>query len=716
MARARRRKTPTILQLEETECGAASLGMIAARHGASIRVERLRELCGVSRDGAKASGILKAARAIGFEARGFRVELEAIGEVDLPAIIFTDFNHFMVLEGFNAKRVFLNDPAMGRRSVGWDQFDEMFTGVVLTFQPTKDFQRTQERENVLVSLLRRTVGFRIAIALVLVISLGLVLPGIALPIFSRLFVDDVLIAANGNWLPALLSGIGLTALVRFALTEMQRTTLMRVEAQFASRGARALLEHILKLPLSYFGTRYTGDIADRVDLPDGLASLLLGQLAQVALNGITAVFFAAMMALYSPNVAACVVVLSLLMLILITVTTRRASELHRKLSIDGAKLDGVALAGLRDIETYKAAGSEQSLFQRWLSGKVQLVSLEQRLGRLMIPVQAAQGVIGTITAAIVLIVGGRGVIAGEFSIGTLVALQTLAASFMAPVIGFAGLITQFQQAGSFTERIDDVLDHPVDARFEPSDTTRAPAAPATGGTELAFHGVSFGYNPIEPPLIEDFDLHIPPGRRVALVGGSGSGKSTLGRLAAGLLHPRHGTVTLDGRSLSTSGESDGGSIAYVDQETVLFEGTVQDNLTLWDRTIHERQMVQAAKDADIHTVIASRPGHYASLVKENGLNFSGGQRQRLEIARALALNPAILILDEATSALDAVAEARVMDNIVARGCSLVIIAHRLSTIRECDEIIVLDQGVPVERGSHHKLMANQAHYAGLVEA
>lgn len=717
--KARRRKTPTILQVEAAECGAASLGMIAARHGAWIRVERLRELCGVSRDGAKASGILKAARAIGFEARGFRVELEAIDEIELPAIIFTDFNHFLVLEGFNAKRVFLNDPAMGRRSVGWDQFDEMFTGVVLTFKPEASFQRTQERENVVVSLLRRTVGFRIAIALVLVISLGLVLPGIALPVFSRLFVDEVLINSNANWLPALLGGMGVTALVRFALTEMQRATLLRVEAQFASAGARAILGHVLKLPLSYFGTRYTGDIADRVDLADGLASLLIGQLAQLALNGITAVFFAAMMVLYSPIVAACVMVLSLLTLILIAFTTRLASELHRKLAIEDAKLDGIALAGLRDIETYKAAGSEQSLFQRWLSGKIKLVALEQSLGRLTIPVQAAQGLVGAITAAIVLIVGGREVMAGEFSIGTLVALQTLASSFMAPVIGLAGSITEFQQAGSFTERIDDVLNHPVDARFAatgPNDPSPQPPEPQGSAGALTFEDVSFGYNPLDPPLVEGFNLVVEPGKRVALVGGSGSGKSTLGRLAAGLLHPLDGKVTLGGHCLSTPGASNGGSIAYVDQETVLFEGTVRDNLTLWDRTIHERQMVQAAKDADVHTVIASRPGHYASTVKENGLNFSGGQRQRLEIARALALEPAILILDEATSALDTVAEAKVMENIIARGCSLVIIAHRLSTIRDCDEIIVLDRGVPVERGTHDQLMANQAHYASLVEA
>ncbi|MEM1287408.1 MAG: NHLP family bacteriocin export ABC transporter peptidase/permease/ATPase subunit [Pseudomonadota bacterium] len=717
--RARRLKTPTVLQIEAAECGAASLSMIAGRYGASIRVERLRELCGVSRDGAKASGILKAARAIGFEAKGFRVELEAIGEVDLPAIIFTDFNHFMVLEGFNQKRVFLNDPAMGRRSVGWDQFDEMFTGVVLTFAPKADFQRSKERESMFTSLLRRTLGFRIAIALVLVISLGLVLPGVALPVFSRLFVDEVLINANGNWLPALLGGIGLTAVVRFALTEMQRSTLLRVEAQFASRGAQALLEHILKLPLSYFGTRYTGDIANRIELSDGLASLLVGQMAQLALSGITAIFFAFMMVLYSPVVAASVVMLSLLTLILIAVTTRLASELHRKLSIEGAKLDGIALAGLRDIETYKAAGSEQSLFQRWLSGKSQLVSLEQSLGRLMIPAQAAQGLIGAITAAIVLIVGGRGVMAGEFSIGTLVALQTLAASFMSPVIGFAGSIAQFQQAGSFTERIDDVLEHPVDARFiTPAGAEHASqnnVAMEPIGT-LTFDNVSFGYNPLDPPLIADFDLAVEPSKRIALVGGSGSGKSTLGRLAAGLLHPQSGSVSLSGKSLSEPRSDTGQSIAYVDQETVLFEGTVKDNLTLWDRTIHERQMVQAAKDADIHAVIASRPGHYASLVKENGLNFSGGQRQRLEIARALALNPAILILDEATSALDTVAEARVMDNIIARGCSLVIIAHRLSTIRDCDEIIVIEQGVPVERGTHDQLMANQAHYASLVEA
>ncbi|MEM9755971.1 MAG: cysteine peptidase family C39 domain-containing protein, partial [Pseudomonadota bacterium] len=705
----------TVLQIEATECGAASLAMISESYGAKIPVDRLREMCGVSRDGAKASGIIKAARALGMVAKGFRVELEAIGHVDLPAIVFTDFSHFMVLEGFNARSVFLNDPAMGRRKVGWDEFDEMFTGVVLTFKPGDGFEKTNARESRFASVLRRTQGFRVAILLVLVISLGLVLPGIALPIFSRAFVDEVLINGNANWLAAILGGMALTAVVRFVLTEFQRYTLMRFESEFASRGARALLDHVLKLPLSYFGTRYTGEIANRVGLTDGLAALIAGKLAQLFLSAITAVFFAAFMFLYSWVVAAAVLGLSVLLLAVIALTSRIASELHRKLSIEGAKLGGIALAGLRDIETYKAAGSEQFLFQRWLSVKSQVVSLQQTLGRKLLPVQAGQGLIAAITSAAVLILGGRGVMAGDLTIGTLVALQTLAASFIAPVAALAGLIVEFQQAGSFTERIDDILDHPVDRRFSVAPVAVPATEPSTAAA-LVLDNVSFGYNPIEPPLIDAFDLTVGPGKRVALVGGSGSGKSTLGRLAAGLLHPATGEVLIGGTALVSADPARAQTIGYVDQETALFEGTVRDNLTLWDRSIHERQMIQAAKDADIHGVISSRSGHYESLVKESGANFSGGQRQRLEIARALTLDPAILILDEATSALDTLSEAAVMEAVVARGCGLIVISHRLSTVRDCDEIIVLDRGVPVERGTHAELWAHQGAYATLVEA
>lgn len=705
--------TPTVLQLEAAECGAASLAMILATYRRFVPLETLRRDCGVSRDGSKASNILKAARAYGLEAKGLKAEPRHLESMRLPAIAFVDFCHFLVVEGFWRGKVYLNDPANGRRQVSMDEFDAMFTGVILTFRPTEDFEAADERPNVWAALAARAKGVRMAVVFVMLAGLALVLPGLAVPIMSRIFVDYVLVRGLEDWLIPLVAGLALTAVLRFILIELRDWALAQAETRLAVDGAREMFRHILRLPIAFFGVRYAGEIATRLSLSNGLASLLTDEVAEVALNFLAAAFFLILMIAYDPMIAAVVTAMSVLNLVAVLSAARVIRDGYRKLSIDGGKLAGVELSGLQDIETFKAAGAEDAFFARWSGLQANLVSAAQAMGQRLVLVQATPGLLSALTSTAVLTLGGWQVMNGEMTIGTLVAFQTLAASFTAPVLALTGLGAQLQEVRSFTERTDDLLRQPAD----PSLLDHAQEIDRLPQGRIDVHGLSFGHMPLEPPLIDGFDLALPAGGSVAFVGASGSGKSTLGRLIAGLYSPSAGEVLIDGRPLEEWPRAAlAGVVAYIDQDVVLFEGSIRDNLTLWDETAPEAQIVQAAHDAEIHEVIASRPGNYDSPVDESGRNFSGGQRQRLEIARALAANPRIIIMDEATSALDAATEAKVIENIRRRGATLVIVAHRLSTIRDCDEIIVLEQGEAVERGTHESLMADGARYAALIEA
>ncbi|PLX33603.1 MAG: NHLP family bacteriocin export ABC transporter peptidase/permease/ATPase subunit [Hyphomicrobiales bacterium] len=706
------RRTPTVLQLEAAECGAAALAMVLAAHGRYIALENLRIECGISRDGSKASSIVKAARSHGLEAKGMKAEPEHLKDLPLPAIAFVDFCHFLVVEGYGPRHVFLNDPAGGRRKVTHEAFDAMFTGVILTFTPTERFEKSDQRPNLKAALFARTKGLRLGIAFVFLTSLALVIPGIVIPIFSRVFVDQILVRGYGDWLLPLLAGMLITSLLRLGLSEMQRAQLIQARTRLAVRETKALFQHILKLPIAYFGTRYAGEVAGRLGLSGNLASLLTGDIASMALSLITATFFLVLMFAYSATITMVILGFTLLNILVVILTTRIASEGYRKLSIEGGKLSGIGMAGLKDIETYKAAGAEDAFFARWAGLNAQIVTLRQALRNRLLPVATIPSLLQTWTAATILILGGYEVMNGQMTIGTLVAFQSLGASFIGPVITLTGLVSTFQEVRSLTERMEDVLRHPVDPVFE-TDTGTVDRLPVG---ELRLNQVSFGYLPLEMPLIDKLDINVKAGGRIALIGASGSGKSTVGRLMAGLLPPGAGQVLIDGRPATEWPRPALASrLSYVDQEIVLFEGSIRDNLTMWDTTISEAQMMAAAKDALIHDVICSRPGTYDSQVIEGGANFSGGQRQRLEIARALATNPCALVMDEATSALDTIAEAEIMENIRARGTTLIIIAHRLSTIRDCDEIIVLDRGKPVDRGTHDELLAKDGLYTSLIE-
>ncbi len=706
--------TPSILQLEAAECGAAALSMVLGYFGRHMPLEELRTACGVSRDGSKASNILKAARAFGLTAKGLKAEPENLRDLTPPMIAFVNFNHFVVVEGIRGRTVYLNDPASGQRKVDFEEFNEMFTGVVLIFARGEEFERGSSRPSVLGSLYGRLSGYKLPLLFVFLVSIAVVLPGIIVPVFSRIFVDYVLVRGLNDWLPPLMIGMFVTAIIRYVLAEMQSHTLARINIALASDSSRKFLSHLLSLPISFFDQRFAGEIAQRMELNEGLADLLTGEFVRAALSALMAVFFLAVMLTYHIPLAVVIVVLALVNLVFLVATSRYLAARYRKISIDDGKYQSAVIAGLRDIETFKASGTEDTLFTRWSGLYANVANGEHAVSRVQSWLSAVPGLLQALSIAAVLIIGGRAVMDGQMTLGMLVAFQSLAASFMVPIANLTNFGAQLQQLQSYLSRLDDVLAQNTDVRFR---------ATANGGLDKLPNGqislidVSFGYAPLDAPLIRDLSLEVKPGSRIALVGASGSGKSTIGKLIAGLVSPRSGSMCLDGRPIHKWPRSVcAARFAYVDQKNSLFEGTIRENLMLWDESIEEQAIVRAAHDAGIHEIISARPGSYDSQVSEAGRNFSGGERQRLELARALSIDPSIIVLDEATSALDPITEKEVMDAIRRRGATCIIIAHRLSTIRDCDEIIVLDQGLPVERGNHQELMIQNGHYASLLEA
>jgi NHLM bacteriocin system ABC transporter peptidase/ATP-binding protein len=714
----RLRRSPTVLQMEAVECGAAALAIVLAHHGRWIPLEELRVACGVSRDGSKASNVVKAARGYGLAAKGFKKEPQALRSMPLPAILHWNFNHFVVLDGFRKGRVFLNDPAAGPREVSEEELDQAFTGVVLTFEPGPEFQRQGDPPRLIPALRRRLAGSRAALAFVLLAGLALAIPGLVVPVFSKIFVDSVLLENRREWLPPLLFAMGAAALLTGALTWIQQVYLLRLETRMAVGSSSRFLWHVLRLPSEFFSQRFAGDISSRVAINDRVAQLLSRDLATNALGVLMVVFFAAVLFQYDVALTLVGIAVVSLNVAALRFVSRKRVDGNRRLAQDQGKLLGTAIGGLQTIETLKATGGESDLFARWAGYQAKVVNGRQELERYTQMLDAVPPLLSAVNTALILGLGGLRVMNGSLSLGGLVAFQLLMAAFIAPINRLVSLGGRLQMVEGDMNRLDDVLRYRIDPSAGSGSGEPPPAgAPVRLQGFLELRDVSFGYSRLDPPLIEGLHLTLKPGSRVALVGGSGSGKSTISRLVTGLYEPWSGEILFDRRRRS---ETPAGvlthSLAAVDQNVFLFEGTVRENLTLWDATIPLPEVVAAAKDACIHEDIAARPGGYDSPVEEGGANWSGGQRQRLEIARALVGRPSVLVLDEATSALDPTTESRIDENLRRRGCTCLIVAHRLSTIRDADEIIVLEKGKVVQRGTHDELKGIEGPYARLISA
>ena len=715
-------KTPTVLQMEAVECGAASLAILMSHYGLIKPLEELRVSCGVSRDGSKASNVVKAARTYGFEAKGLMREPDGLREMKFPLIIFWNFNHFVVLEGFHNGKVYINDPASGPRVLTEQEFDQSFTGVVLEIKPGPDFKPGGSRPSMVAALYRRASSSKLAFAYLIIAGLGLVIPGLIAPIFTKIFVDDYLVGKLDSWVKPLLLGMFLTLMLRGALTWLKQYYLMRFESKLSVAESGKFLWHVLHLPVVFYGQRSAGEISGRVGINDRVAKLIARDLASAVLDIVMVVFYAILMLFYDVFLTCIGLLTAVLNIIVLKYVSKSRKDASQKLRMDAGKMLGTSMNGLIVIETLKASGGESDFFAQWSGYQAKVVNAIQEMGSSSITLSVLPSVLTALNTVLILSLGGLRVMDGFLTMGALVAFQSLMHSFLTPVNNLVGLGGRLQELGGDMNRLDDVLKYKQDAVLQgdakPSGSTPPAAGPGKNKLDgrLELKNITFGYSTLEGPLIKNFSLSMKSGSRVALVGSSGCGKSTIAKLVMGLYAPWEGEILFDGQPRSAIDRHIMvNSLSMVDQDINMFEGTVRDNLTMWDSTIPNAELVRAAKDACIHDMISARQLGYDSGVDEGGKNFSGGQRQRLEIARALVSNPRVVVFDEATSALDPVTEMIVDDNLRRRGCTCLIVAHRLSTIRDCDEIIVLHKGVVVQRGKHDDLKDVEGLYADLIK-
>lgn len=706
-------KTPTVFQMENTECGAASLSMILRYYGRFVPLEQLRIETGVSRDGCNAGNLVKAAKSYGLDSHAYMIRVKKLLELPVPCIIHWNFNHFVVWEGTKNGNYYINDPACGRRDVTYEDIDKSFTGVVITFAPTNDFTKNKKDDTLIGMISERLRGERASILSLIIMGLFLVLPGILMPVFAQIFIDDILIGRNTDWISALLTAMIMTVLYQIAFSYYRGVLLLRLQNKLTLLSGYKMLAHLFKLPMSFFDQRYAGDLSMRVNNNNNISIFLTSEIAQTVLNIFTAAFYVILMVMYSPLLTLCGLFIVGISLFIMKKCADNISDLSMKDQIDQGKFYGVLAAGLTITGSLKASGTE-NLFVEKLQGYYAKTALsQQKLGFKQEAMNAIPTISGTLTSIIVLVLGGVLVIRGDMTAGMLTAFSALLSSFTQPVTQLAAFIKNLQSTKADLSRVDDIMRYKEDEKFlsgEKEDMHEK----LIGNIRLV--NISFGYNLLEDPLIDDFSFDLSCGSSIAFVGPSGCGKSTMSKICSGLYTPWSGSILYDGTPVDRIPyEILASSISTVTQKVSLFSGTIRDNLTMWNKYISDKDIVQACKDACIHDVITSKPEAYGYMLTAGGTNLSGGQRQRLEIARALTTNPSILIMDEATSALDPIVEKQIIDNIKRRGCTCVIIAHRLSAIRDCDEIIVMKHGKIVQRGTHEELKDIEGQYQRLIQ-
>ena len=712
----RRVRTPTLLQLEAVECGAAALGIILGYHGRIVPLPQLRQDCGVSRDGSTAGNIVLAAQSYGLKAKGFKKSLQKLPDMPLPNIVFWHFNHFLVVEGYSPERVYLNDPATGRRSVTWQEFDEGYTGIVLVFEPGERFERGGHKPSLYPALWQRLRSSLPALLYAVMAGFLLVVPGLALPVFSQVFVDQVLVEGRQDWLSPLLLGMALTLVLQGLLKFLQLRYLRLLRLKLAVGMSSRFLWHLLHLPISFYAQRFAGEIANRQPLNDKIAEVLSGKLATTVIDGAMIIFYAGIMFAYDWPLTVIGIGFAIAKVSALQWVAQQRVDANFQLVQYRGKVAGVAIAALQSIETLKSAALESDLFTRWAGYYAKYLNAHQELEISNQLISVLPVLLTSITTLLILILGGWRVMEGNLSIGMLIAFQSLMISFQEPVNRLVNFGSSLQELESDLNLLDDVLQNSIQVQ---SPTALAASDWETDGLQgyLEFRNVTFGYSRVSPPLIENLSFCLRPGERVAFIGGSGSGKSTIAKLASGLYKPWSGEILYDGKpanaipaAVLTQG------LGMVEQEIFLFAGSVRENLTLWDDTVPDADLKGACQDAAIEDVVLALPGGYSGPLLEGATNLSGGQRQRLEIARTLVNNPAILILDEATAALDAETEQTIDRNLRRRGCTCLIVAHRLSTIRDCDQIIVLNAGKVVQSGTHAQLWCSGGLYSQLLRS
>ena len=712
MSRNKIAKVPMVMQMEAVECGAASLTMILAHYGKWLPLEQVRADCGVSRDGSSAKSILRAARNYGLEAKGFRKEPEAL-EGTQPAIIHWNFEHFVVFRGFDKKgNACLNDPGSGPVKWPMEEFRKHFTGICLTFKPTEHFKKEGEQTSILSYIRKNLSGAGEAFWLTFTFALMTAFITLLTPLFTRIFLDEILSGKNADWAMWFFMAMGALAAYQFFVVLLQTRYSKRIAGHLALKGNREYLYHLLRLPMSFFSMRHVGDLQQRMHLNEQITHSLVDVLAPQVINIGLLLLYLVLMFSYSTWLTLIGIVAAAVNLGFVKYFSKVRINLIRSMEHSEGQYFSATISCIDNMESIKAAGAEMGFFKYWSGLWAHKFNMnanadKQQTQMALLPVLAN----GLVNMA-VLVLGAYLILQGDLTVGMLMAFQGFMGSFLQPVNAIVNASQTIVEMRSQMERVEDVMKYPEDHRDNEGEVVQG----KLGGL-LELKHVTFGYSPLQPPLIEDFNLRIEPGHSVAFVGSSGCGKSTLAKLISGLYKPWSGEILFDDRPIeSISNEELTNSVAVIDQNVVLFDDTVAQNIRMWDPSIEDFTMMIACNDAQIRADIVSRPEGFGTKIVKGGQNFSGGQRQRIEMATALAKEPAILIMDEATSALDPKTEDEVMRRIRRMGPTQIIVAHRLSTIRDCDEIIVMDQGKILQRGRHEELIEQDGMYWDLMKS
>ena len=708
-------KVPVVMQMEALECGAASLAMVMAYYGKWVPLEQVRLDCGVSRDGSNARNVLIAARSYGFEAQGYRCEIDALKDkMSYPCIIHWNFNHFVVLDGFKGNYAYLNDPARGEVRVSMEEFDSSFTGICLSIKPGEDFVPGGKPKSTLEFARRRLTGAGAAVAFVLLTTVIGYLFGIINPVFTGFFMDRLLTGENRSLLIPFIVLFSAVGIVEVITAWIQAVYALKINGKMAIVGSSSFMWKVLQMPMEFFSQRMAGDIQLRQSANASIAGVLVNTLTPLLLNAIMMIFYLVLMLRFSPVLTLVGIVTVVLNLLVSQLISAKRVNITRVQMRDSGKLAAATVSGIQMVETIKASGAENGYFQKWAGYQASVNAQDVRFTRLNQYLGSVPALFSTIANAAVMVLGVWLTMRGEFTLGSIVIFQGFLSCFMSPASMLISAGQTIQEMRTQMERVEDVMQYPTDPHFADNPLEEdADYSKLSGRIDLK--NVCFGYSRLAEPLIRDFSMHMEPGSRVAFVGSSGCGKSTLSKLISGLYQPWSGEILFDDKPISDIDRSIfTGSVAVVDQEITLFEDTIANNIKMWDDSIEDFEMILAARDAQIYDDIMEREGGFGAKLTEGGKDLSGGQRQRLEIARVLAQDPSVIIMDEATSALDAKTEYELVKAVKDRGITCIVIAHRLSTIRDCDEIIVLDKGLVVERGTHDELYAKGGYYTELI--
>lgn len=706
-------KVPVVMQMEALECGAACVDMILAYFGKWVALEEVRKQCGVSRDGSNAKNMVLAAKSYGLKAQAYKTEPDVLKEGGaFPCIIHWNFNHFVVLNGFKGKNAVINDPARGTVKISMEEFDKSFTGICIIFEPDEGFVPDGSPKSIRNFVKRRLKDTKSALVFTILITLVVSLIGVIQPGFTRVFTDRLLTGSNPEWLYPFIGGLSVLVFVQIIIGFIQAIYNLKISGKLAVTANAQYMWHIFRLPMGFFSQRLAGDITSRKSSNESIASVMINTFAPLVFEFLMMIFYLGVMIRYSALLTAIGVLSIIVNIITAQILSNQRINVMRTQMIDAAKLASCTVSGIEIIETIKASGAENGYFDRWADYQAAVNSSKVKFAKKDLYIGLIPTLISSLTNLAILTIGVWMIMNGHFTIGMLTAFQSFISAFSSPAKTLISASQTIQEMRTSMERIDDIMEYPEQTY---NDTVPKDEEIQKLSGNIEFKNITFGYAPLGKPVLKNISFSVKSGGTIALVGASGCGKSTIAKLIAGLYTPWEGEILFDGKKMDEINRNIfTSSVAVVDQEIVLFEDTVADNIKMWDNSISDIDMIMAAFDAQIHKEISKRELDYDYKIIEGGRNFSGGEKQRIEIARALAQNPTIIVMDEATSALDAKTEYEVVKSIKERNITCIIVAHRLSTIRDCDEIVVIDNGEIVERGTHDELIKQDGHYKSLI--